>query len=426
MSADSPRPHTFPLAARLFGRDLPPPPSHLVNLNPTPTVTVSSLAATSPLFLTSDPFYQDQQTHSSANAMSTESSSTLSSSSSTLNGGTLSGSLSDSTGAIFIHPFATVTVKSHAPMTLELKGSNFTRWSAYFRTWEPNNLWAQADFCNSVLSMAMEGTTQSPCDLWVAINSLFQANKTPRAIFLSHEFHSMTQGDDYCLRMKTTPPTSSSTLVLNLLRGLNKVYSNTGDHIAATNLSFPYARDQLLKELRLANETKVAVTTALLARSAPSCGSSGCRSSSRGGQQHQHQPRRNNKKSTRSTPAVAARVPTEATRQPVPIGLWVCMSPGGQFWSGFPGRPQSEQIIPSKIRFHYTTVPMAAADDRTQNGTMVAPSRSQDPVSEIASHINAMRSTHLVMVGFDSIPEQWQEDPPQQQAQSILSLTRGV
>jgi len=32
---------------------------------------------------------------------------------------------------------------------------------------------------------------------------------------------------------------------------------------------------------------------------------------------------------------------------------------------------------------------MATADDRMQNGTMVAPSRSQDPVSEIASHIKA-------------------------------------
>ena len=44
-------------------------------------------------------------------------------------------------------------------------------------------------------------------ELWVAIQELFHANKEPRAVFLSHEFHSMTQGNlpfsDYCKRMKT-------------------------------------------------------------------------------------------------------------------------------------------------------------------------------------------------------------------------------
>jgi hypothetical protein len=30
---------------------------------------------------------------------------------------------------------------------------------------------------------------------WSTIKSLFQANNAPRAVFLSHEFYSMTQGD---------------------------------------------------------------------------------------------------------------------------------------------------------------------------------------------------------------------------------------
>jgi hypothetical protein len=49
---------------------------------------------------------------------------------------------------------------------------------------------------------------QTAHELWVTIKRLFEANKAPRAIFLSHEFHSMTQGDssinDYCKRMKAT------------------------------------------------------------------------------------------------------------------------------------------------------------------------------------------------------------------------------
>lgn len=106
----------------------------------------------------------------------------------------------------------------------------------------------------------------------------------------------MTQeGDyihDYCLRVKTTADklrdasqhVTKSTLVLNLFRGVNKAYSNTTDIIAATNLSFSYAHDQLLiKELHLANKTKVEAATTLVARSAPSYGGSGCRSSSSGG-----------------------------------------------------------------------------------------------------------------------------------------------
>jgi hypothetical protein len=111
----------------------------------------------------------------------------------------------------------------------------------------------------------------------------------------------MTQGDssidDYCLRIKTTAdklrdvghPVDKPQLVLNLLRGLNEQFSGTADHIAATDLTLSYTRDQLsLKELRLANGKKVTAATALIAGSASSCGGAGCR-----GQQQppQQQPR---------------------------------------------------------------------------------------------------------------------------------------
>ncbi|XP_012699927.1 uncharacterized protein LOC105913954 [Setaria italica] len=89
-------------------------------------------------------------------------------------------------------------------------------------------------------------------------------NKQAQAIFLSHNFHSMTQGDssiaEYCQHMKTLAdalrdvghPVQDSQLVLNLLHGLNPRYSNTADDIANFTVSFPsftQPRDMLaLKE----------------------------------------------------------------------------------------------------------------------------------------------------------------------------------
>ena len=203
-----------------------------------------------------------------------------------------------------ISPFATINIKLHVPMTLELKPSNFTKWSTAFvatcgkfglqhhlaaaSTSTPDAAWLQADFCvrgwmystvsDAVLNLAMTDDTQTACALWAAI-TVFQANKAPRAIFLNHEFHSMTQGDlsidAYCVRMKEKAdelrdvgqPVSEPNLVLNLLRGLNEVYSNVADNIAGTQpLTLAATRHQLLlKELRLQNEEKVRATTALLA-----------------------------------------------------------------------------------------------------------------------------------------------------------------
>jgi len=208
-------------------------------------------------------------------------------------------------------------------MVLELKPSNFTKWSTAFRamcgkfgllshldTASPahptDEAWQQADFCvrgwmystasDSVLNLAMTNTQQTACALWQAIDDVFQANKAPRDIFLNHEFHSMIQGDssidDYCVRMKAKADelrdvgqtVLESTLVLNLLRGLNEVYSTVADNIAGQQpLTFSSARHQLLlKELRLQNDEKVRAASALFtAASFPA-----------GGQQQQQQDNR--------------------------------------------------------------------------------------------------------------------------------------
>jgi hypothetical protein len=205
-----------------------------------------------------------------------------------------------------ISPFATINIKLHVPMTLELKPSNFTKWSTAFQatcgkfgllhhlatasTPRPTDeVWTQADFCargwmystvsDAVLNLAMTDNTQTASALWTAIGGVFQANKAPRAIFLNHEFHSLTQGDlsidAYCVRMKEKAdelrdvgqPVSEPNLVLNLLRGLNEVYSGVADNIAGQQpLTLATARHQLLlKELRLQNDEKTRAATALLA-----------------------------------------------------------------------------------------------------------------------------------------------------------------
>jgi hypothetical protein len=144
-----------------------------------------------------------------------------------------------------------------------------------------DSTWAQADCCvrgwlfgsvsDAILDVVME-PDQTARNLWLAIDDLFQANKEPHAIYLSHEFHSMTQGDmpiaDYCQKVKTAAdalrdvghPVTESQLFLNLLSGLNSCFSSTADNIASAPVlpSFASARNTLLlKELRIANAYKV-------------------------------------------------------------------------------------------------------------------------------------------------------------------------
>ena len=93
-------------------------------------------------------------------------------------------------GPIFVNPYASVSVKAHVPITLELKNPNFTRWSAYFRDMcgkfgllrhldgpspvagQPvDPAWEEADCCvrswifgsvnDTVLDLAMEGDDQT-------------------------------------------------------------------------------------------------------------------------------------------------------------------------------------------------------------------------------------------------------------------------
>ena len=216
-------------------------------------------------------------------------------------------------------------MKHHVPITLELAHPNYNKWAAFFTSlcgkfylgshvdgslapaptdasWVAADCdvrgWIYRSVADDVLDLAM-APEQTARDLWVAIADLFQANKVPRAVFLAEQFHSMTQGDlsidQFYQRMKQTADSLrdvghtilASQLVLNLLRGLNRRYSSTADDIVNKDVlpSFAAAHNMLvLKELRLANESKVQTGAALLAGppSSSTCTNASCRSSNSG------------------------------------------------------------------------------------------------------------------------------------------------
>jgi hypothetical protein len=139
----------------------------------------------------------------------------------------------DAAAPIVAHPYATVNVKSHIPITLDLQ-SNYSKWVFFFKSlcskfglrshidgsapprpddpqWDVVECcvrsWISGSVDDSVLDLAMDNGNPTACDLWVAIEGIFHANRELRAIFLLNEFHSMVQGDStisaYCQRLKT-------------------------------------------------------------------------------------------------------------------------------------------------------------------------------------------------------------------------------
>ncbi|XP_021321303.1 uncharacterized protein LOC110437248 [Sorghum bicolor] len=220
--------------------------------------------------------------------------------------------------------YATINVKSHVPIVVNLKLPNFTKWSAFFTAMcgkfgplshidgsipprPTDRNWSQPDACirswmygcvdDGVLELAME-PDQTAHDLYVAITALFQANQATRAVVLGQEFHTMVHGDltidAYAQKMKQIADAlrdvgqavSKPQLVLNLLRGLNPRFANSTDIIANSAVlpSFTSAHNTLrLKEIHLASDAKVSSDTALTAVDTSvlvpsSCSSLSCRS----------------------------------------------------------------------------------------------------------------------------------------------------
>ena len=127
----------------------------------------------------------------------------------------------DSVVPVFVNPYASVNVKTHIPIELDLRLPNYNKWNAFFtamcgkfgllghidgtiatRLADPT--WNQPDACvrswmygsvsDGVLDLAM-APDQTARDLYTAIRDLFRANQEPRAIILNQELASSTQGD---------------------------------------------------------------------------------------------------------------------------------------------------------------------------------------------------------------------------------------
>jgi len=225
----------------------------------------------------------------------------------------------DSVVPVFVNPYASVNVKTHVPIELDLRLPNYNKWNAFFtamcgkfgllghidgtiatRLADPT--WNQPDACvrswmygsvsDGVLDLAM-APDQTARDLYTAIRDLFQANQEPRAVILNQELASSTQGDlpieAYAAQLKQNAdalrdvghPVQDRQLVLTLLNGLNPRLSNTADFIANTRPlpSFTSAVNMLrLKELRNANDNMVASNSALATSTTAACTSPSCRS----------------------------------------------------------------------------------------------------------------------------------------------------
>jgi hypothetical protein len=222
--------------------------------------------------------------------------------------------------AVVVHAYTSVNVKTHIPVTLEMKNPNFTKWASFFKalcgkfslrphidgppppasdpSWDIAECtvrgWILNTVADSVLDLALTDENQSAHELWVVIEGLFRSNRAPHAVFLLEEFHSLKQGDstidEYCPRLKVKVAAlrdvgetiEDARLVLSLLRGLNPRFSGTADDITNSVVlpSFSRAREMLsLKELRLANDEKTTTTFAMVVAFGSTCTSTGCRSS---------------------------------------------------------------------------------------------------------------------------------------------------
>jgi hypothetical protein len=156
------------------------------------------------------------------------------------------------------------SVKTHVPVVLDLKASNFSKWRmligvllgryeltdhvaidtpAAGRTTE----WLRQDYVvrswlydsisEEILDIIM-GKNQSAFKAYTLIRNLFLDNQMTHAIYLEAEFRAIVQGDlsvtAYCHRLKSLSdvlrdvgqPVSDQTLVLNCLRGLNPRFAD--------------------------------------------------------------------------------------------------------------------------------------------------------------------------------------------------------
>ncbi|XP_062196360.1 uncharacterized protein LOC133899386 [Phragmites australis] len=185
------------------------------------------------------------------------------------------------------------SVKAHVPVILSNKAANYTCWSTFFEAmvgWFgllshidgstsanlDDSSWVQADctvriwlYCSvheEVLDVMIE-LNQTAHDLWTRIHDLFYANQNAHAIYLSHQFHSLMQGDlsvtDYFQCLKTTADALRDVGhqvedAVNALRGLSPRLKTANDIISFQD---PLPSLSKVRSLPLLHELKGASST---------------------------------------------------------------------------------------------------------------------------------------------------------------------
>ncbi|XP_039781483.1 uncharacterized protein LOC120648922 [Panicum virgatum] len=178
--------------------------------------------------------------------MSTDSS--TSSASSPSSGIGMTPGSSDSVLPVFINPYASVNVKTHVPIELDLQLPNYNKWNAFF-TAMCGKFGLLGHIDGTITSRPTDPTWNQPgacVRSWMYGSVSDGANQEPRAVILNQEFVSLSQGDlpieAYASQLKQTAdalrdvghPTLDRQLVLNLLNGINPRLANTADIIANT------------------------------------------------------------------------------------------------------------------------------------------------------------------------------------------------
>ena len=161
---------------------------------------------------------------------------------------------------------ATINIKTHLPITLELHPPNYRAWRELFTTLlgkfgaghhidgtpVPNPVtpvWTTTDFSvrsllYSSISPKLMNKVMTPGanarTIWLAIEAQFQNNKSSRALALEADFRNLAQGNlsfsDYSERLKSYAdgladlgfPVNEPTLVLTLIRGLSPTLRHMG------------------------------------------------------------------------------------------------------------------------------------------------------------------------------------------------------
>ncbi|XP_072150428.1 uncharacterized protein [Setaria viridis] len=193
------------------------------------------------------------------------------------------------TATLHAQAMTILNIKSLVPLILELASPSFNRWRGLFmntlKRFELDDhvlsddnhsddaVWLRMDctvlswlhgvIAPDLLEIVMNREDGPPTArlVWLGVEQQFLGNKESRALILDAEFRTFMQGDlgvdEYCHRMKAMAdrlgdlgePVRDSTLVLNILRGLNERFGYMAALIQRTH-PFPTYRD-VRSDLRL-------------------------------------------------------------------------------------------------------------------------------------------------------------------------------